>query len=207
VTFEAITAANVVRAAMPPGRADDVFVVVPPLPGGEPTPERAAMTEVTNRETQEAVERADGRRITAVLGAFIPLEDPAALGASRRVAPGVWLGGAPTAPAAAVDPLGPTSPGAIVASSIAALVLLWFVGYGWARTAMDAAGAAALAPAFGLAAVAIAAIVAERLGVPLDRWLGPTAISALAGAGGYLCLLLLGRQRAAGAEPPSQVQQ
>ena len=205
VTFDATTNANVVRAAMPPGRADDVFVVVPPLARGEPTEERRALSDITTRESAAAIARADGRAITAVLGAFVPLEERSALGASEEVAPGVWLGGAPPVPAEAVDALEPSSPPAIVGASIATLALLWIVGYGWARTAMDSTAAVALAPAFGLAALTLAAIVAERLGAPLDGWLGPTAVSIGAGGGGYLCLLRLGAEREAVAAPPAQV--
>jgi hypothetical protein len=208
VTFRATTTANVVRAAMPPGREGDVVVVVPPFAGPQADAERSRLTDVTSREATDAIARADGRAIIAALGVYLPLENPAAAGAPDRAAAGVWLGGAPATPAALpVDPLEPSSPAAIVLASMAVLALLWATGYGWARTAMDATAAAALAPAFGLAALTLAALVLERCGVPLDGWIGPTIVSAVAAGGGYASLLVLGAEREIPADPPAQVQQ
>jgi hypothetical protein len=65
----------------------------------------------------------------------------------------------------------------------------------------------ALAPVFGLAALILAGLVADRVGVPLDGWVGPTAVSTVAGCGGYLLLLLLGAERETVADPPPQVEQ
>ena len=207
VAFAAMTAANVVRAAMPPGRATDVFVVVPPPEGDEPGSERRLLSEVTNREANAAVAGANGHALTAALGAFFPLDGPEAAGAPDRAAPGVWLGGAPAEPAAeAVDPLEPSSSTAIVGASIAVLALLWVAGYGWARAATDTSAAVALAPAFGLAALTLGAIVVERLGVALDGWIGPTVVSAVFGGGGYLCLLVLGPERQVVAAPATEVE-
>ena len=84
---------------------------------------------------------------------------------------------------------------------------MWVVGYGWARTAVDGTAAVALAPVFGLSALILAAVVADRVGVPLDGWVGPTGVSAVAGCGGYLLLFLLGSERATVADPPPQVEQ
>src|ERR687896_710024 len=98
-----------------------------------------------------------------------------------------------------------SSPWTVVAGALAVVALLWIVGYGWARAAMDPTSAAALAPAFGLAAIALAAIVSERLGLPLDGSAGPTAVSAVAGGGGYVCLLLLGRERTTVTDPAPQI--
>jgi hypothetical protein len=208
VTFRATTTANVVRAAMPPGREGDVYVVVPPFVGAEPDAERTQLSEVTNREVADAIARADGPAITAALGVYFPLEDREAAGAPDRAADGVWLGGEPTTPASEpVDPLEPSSPAAIVLATIAVLALLWVAGYGWARTVVDATAAAALAPAFGLAALTLVAIVLERCGVPLDGWIGPTVVSALAGVVGYVCQLVLGAQHQVTADPPAQIEQ
>ncbi len=204
VTFKTTTTANVTRAAMPPGRENDVHVVVPPSGAGEPDPERAALTEVSTREATEAVARADGAAITASLGAFLSTEFQTSAGASRQVAPGVSLSGVPDRPSAEpVDPLEPSSPAAIVLASIAVLALLWVAGFGWARTSVDATAAAALAPAFGLAALTLVAIALERCGIPLDGWIGPTIVSALAGGGGYVCLLVVGAQHQVPADPPA----
>ncbi len=212
VTFRATTTANVIRAAVPPGRAADVFVLIPQfeggVEGGAPSPERARLTDVTARETRAAVARAGGQAIVAELGAYLPADERGSVGPTEEVAPDVWLAGtAPTPAAEAEDPLRPSSPAAIVGASIAVLALLWLVGYGWARTVTDATAAAALAPAFGLAAMIVAAIALERAGVPLDGSVGPTAVSVLAGGGGYVCRLVLGAQREAPAEPPTEVEE
>ena len=74
-------------------------------------------------------------------------------------------------------------------------------------TAVDGTAAMALAPVFGLSALILAAIVADRAGVPLDGWVGPTAVSAVAGCGGYLLLFLLDAERETVADPPSQVEE
>ena len=212
VTFRATTTANVVRAAVPPGRAADVFVLVPPfegdVEGGAPTPERDRLTDVTVGETRTAVARAGGRAIVAELGAYLPPDERGSAGPTEEVAPDVWLAGGPPTPAAeAEDPLRPSSPAAIVATSLAVLAFLWLAGYGWARTVTDATAAAALAPAFGLAALIVAAITLERAGVPLDGSVGPTAVSVLAGGGGYVCRLVLGAHREALAEPATEVEE
>ena len=208
VTFRATTTANVVRAAVPPGRAADVFVLVPPFEGGAPSPERTRLSDVTAGETRTAVARAGGQGIVAELGTYLPPDERGSVGPTEEVAPDVWLAGTPPNPAAeAEDPLRPSSPAAIVATSIAVLAFLWLAGYGWARTVTDATAAAALAPAFGLVALIVAAIALERAGVPLDGSVGPTAVSVLAGGGGYVCRLVLGAQREAHAEPATEVQQ
>jgi hypothetical protein len=107
------------------------------------------------------------------------------------------------APDEAIDPLEPSSPAAIVVASVAALALLWAAGYGWARATVDATAAAAVAPAFGLAALILVAVVADRVGVPLDGWVGPTVVSVVAGGGGYLALVVLGGERPVVADPPA----
>ena len=85
------------------------------------------------------------------------------------------------------------------------LAFLWVIGAGWSGWALgERVAAAAAAPAFGVAAVTIAGLTLERLGVPLDgRW-GPALASALAAGGGYAIGLA---QRKAVAKPPPQVEQ
>ena len=78
------------------------------------------------------------------------------------------------------------SPMTIVGSTLLVAVFLWALGYGWARwTFGDSVTAAAAAPGFGVAALAIVGLLAERLGVPLTGSWGPTLISLVAGGLGY----------------------
>ena len=214
-TFAALQAANVIRASVPPDRIADVHVVVDPFTadGSPPDDERRLLSEVTTREARAAIADAGGRALLARVDAFFPfaltanVERPAD---GPIVVPGVrvtGLGFHPTAAEDPVDPLEPSSPAGIVIASVAALALLWAVGYGWARTAVVGTTAVALAPVFGLAAMILAAVVADRVGVPLDGWVGPTAVSAVAGCGGYLLLFLLGAERLPVTDPPPQVEQ
>jgi hypothetical protein len=214
-TFAALQAANVIRASVPPDRIADVHVVVDPFTadGSPPDDERRLLSEVTTREARAAIADAGGRALLVRVDAFFPfaltenVERPAD---GPVVVPGVritGLGFQATFAADPVDPLEPSSPAGIVIASVAALALMWVVGYGWARAAVDSMAAMALAPVFGLAALILAAVVGDRAGVPLDGWVGPTAVSAVAGCGGYLLLFLLGPERESVTDPPPQVEQ
>ncbi len=86
------------------------------------------------------------------------------------------------------DPLAPHSSWSFVFAGVLTFVLLGAAGFGWAMAAThDAARATALAPAFGLAALILAAIALERIGLPLDGW-GAYAVLLLAGGPGYVML-------------------
>ena len=216
-TFAATQAANLIRAGVPPGRIADVHVVVAAdRVTGPPDEERRLLSEVTSREARTAIAEASGKVLFARLGVFFPFSlihavEP--IGGpldGPTVAPGVQIdarGFEPSPAPEPIDPLEPSSPMGIVGASVAVLAFLWIVGYGWARTALDRTSAVALAPAFGAAALTLVAVVAERGGLPLDGWVGPTLASVLAGGGGYLCRLRLGAQRQAIAAPPAQVDQ
>ncbi len=85
------------------------------------------------------------------------------------------------------DPLEPSSPAQIALGTVLVLAALSIVGFGWARaTRLYITAAATLSPAFGLAAFTLTAVALERAGVPLTGSLGPSIVSALAGAGGYV---------------------
>lgn len=211
-TFAATQAANLIRASVPPDRIADVHIAVATdQTAGSPDEERRLLSEITAREARAAIASANGRVLFARLDVFFPFgltQDVAADGPA--VAPGVRIEarGFDAEPAPEpIDPLEPSSPVGIVASSIAMLALLWVAGYGWARTAMDRTAAVALAPAFGVAALTLVAVVAERAGLPLDGWAGPSVASVLAGGGGYLCRLRLGAQGETVAEPPPEIEQ
>jgi hypothetical protein len=84
---------------------------------------------------------------------------------------------------------GVSSPMAMSLAALATFALLAAIGYGWARWAIDPPGAALLAaPACGVAVLTVAAVAAERLGVPLDASVSALALSALAGGSGYVVL-------------------
>jgi hypothetical protein len=216
-TFAATQAANAIRASVPPDRITDVHIVVAAdQTTGDPDEERRLLAEITAREAATAIADANGRVLFARLDVFFPfrfteeVEPPAEPIDGPTVAPGVRIDaqGFDATPAPEpVDPLEPSSPVGIVGASIAVLALLWVAGYGWARTAMDRTAAVALAPAFGAAALTLVAVAAERAGLPLDGWVGPTVVSALAGGGGYVCRVRLGAQGQAVAAPPSQIDQ
>jgi hypothetical protein len=208
----------VIRASVPPDRIADVHIVVANyIADGTPVDEeRRLLTQVTAREVQRAIANSGGRVLFARVDAFFPFvltEDVEPLHGpvdGPVVVPGVKIASRGFPAAAAdepVDPLEPSSPAGIVIASVAALALLWVVGYGWARTAVDGTAAVALAPVFGLSALILGAVVADRVGAPLNGWVGPTAVSAVAGCGGYLLLFLLGAERETVADPAPQVEQ
>ena len=80
------------------------------------------------------------------------------------------------------------------------LALTGAVGFGWARWAgLDAPASAAVAPAIGVATLAIVGVALEPLGLPLSGSVGPTIVALLAGGAGYVLLVLQGKAPA----PPS----
>ncbi len=187
-----------IRAGLPPDRIRDVVVVVPPA-SGEPGLERRALERLTAADRARA-ERTSGRPAQVfVLAPFDAIDVPgdrafAIAGDGREPAP------VPT------DPLEPASAAAIALSSVLALLLVSVVGFGWARIAApDAVTAAALAPAAGAAALVLAGIAFERLGVAIGSGAGGWAVSAVAGGGGYLVWRVL--ERRPGARPAPQVQE
>jgi hypothetical protein len=209
VSFLATRAANVIRAGLPPDRIRDVLVVVPPPAEGAPTsPEREALTRLAERDAEvaEATHGAGGGAVSFLLAPFDRIDLPSAQQhLQERVATGVFVHPTTTdAPGLPVEPLEPSSPGGIALATFAVLALVTAIGYGWARSATDdALTAAALAPVFGTAALILAGIALERLGVPLTGSAGPTLVSALAGAGGYIAWPVL--QRRTRARSPHEV--
>lgn len=79
--------------------------------------------------------------------------------------------------------------GRMTAAAIGTLLLLFVVGFGWARWALgDLPGAMATAAAFGVATLTISSLLVERAGFG-SLGVGPAgAAAALAGGGGYLLL-------------------
>ncbi len=208
-SFLATRAANVIRAAVPPDRAADVYVYVgnpSNLAEGEPTvrglPEHDALSRLYLSDIPQ------GPNTVFWLSAFNTgiTSDGADLytwggGVSSSVAPGDV--GTRFAPAR--EPLRPSSAGQIVLTAFAILGLCGVVGFGWARwTGLDAVAAAAIAPAFGVATLALLGVAMERFGLPLSGAGGPAIVAILAGAPGYGLSIL---QRPPAAPPAPSVEQ
>jgi len=198
ITFFATEAANAIRAALPPGRIRDVFVVVPEF-AGEAHPTRTALAQLYEADAAAAVRDSGHEPLVIGLRAF----DRASFGEALPIVPGTEraveptvvgdvaiYGTVPEPLTLRLDVLEPSSPLAIAGGSLAMLALLLAVGYGWSRTAFPlVADALALAPAAGLAALCLVAIALERVGVPLDG-AGAMLVSAAAGASGYIVRVL-----------------
>jgi hypothetical protein len=208
-TFLATQAANVIRAGLPPDRIRDASVVVPYPKAGRPaTSERIALARITSRDAEEATRAADAPPLSFLLTPFDRVDRPPP--SMTRVADGVFIEtspgtGVPPALSRPVDPLEPSSPGEIILAVFGVLTLLFVAGSGWAGTfARDAVARLALAPLCGMAALVLASITLERVGMPLTGSVGPTLVSAVGGGGGYLARFLL--ERRAGPNPSNEVQ-
>jgi hypothetical protein len=189
---------NVARAALPPDRAGDVVVFLGSagdlLAGRSTTRLSDEFTFASAISHASVPDDLEGIPVFVVEG-FV--KDPSAF-----VTPGLtrWT---ETLAATVADPrplppgereLAMTDAGAIVAGTVASLVLLLVVGFGWSWWAFrDLPTALATAAAFGVATLTLAAFVVERLGLGLLAT-GPAALSvALAGGAGY-GLALWGRR-------------
>ena len=209
-TFLATQAANVIRAALPPDSIRDAFVVVPyPRAGRPATQERITLARLTSRDAEEATRATGMPPLSFLLTPFDRVDRPPP--SMTRVADGVFIDtastgtGLPPAISRPVDPLEPSSPGEILLAAFAVVALLFVAGSGWTGAfARDAVARMALAPMCGMAALILAGIAMERVGVPLTGSLGPTLVSALGGGGGYLVRFLL--ERRAGPKPSNEVQ-
>lgn len=194
-SFLATRAANVIRAAVPPDRAADVYVYVgiaSNLFANEPT--------IRGREEYDALSRLylsdipEGPATVFLLSSFdsgTVADDPHLFawggGVSSSVAPGDL--GTQLAPAR--DPLRPSSAVQIVLTTFAILGLCGAVGFGWARwTGLDVVAAAAISPAFGVATLALYGVALERLGLPLSGSGGAAVVTLLAAAAGYGLLVV-----------------
>lgn len=188
LTFLATRAANEIRAAMPPGRIRDAFVVVPPpAPGADE--EREALSAMFNADVADAVARSGHDPLVFRLTVFIraPFPEPPD-GFPPPVGPGIRIAGDVPEPAASTPAsLAPTTLGRIVVGTIVVLAVLWLTGLGWVRAALPHdSRSLPMAPAIGLTALILAAIALERLGVPIDHTPGAIATVAMASVPGWL---------------------
>jgi hypothetical protein len=199
VSFLATRAGNVIRAGVPPDRIRDVVVVVPSVGGAPASGERGALERLTARDLSAAEARSGRKAEVIVLTPFDEVDHPTD---ALVVDPSV-----PVKDVVPVDPLEPSSAPGIAWASIAALLLLTVVGYGWARIGLaDTITAAAAAPAIGAAMLILVATALDALGVALGTTLGALAVSALGGGGGYLARFVLERRAGSGSAPQVQEQ-
>ena len=204
VTFNATNVANIARAAVPPDRADDVYVFVgtlDDLADERPTvlgePEYDALSRITLADLpvgERAIFVAPRWNLTPSalvddrLVRWTNADDPEGSPYVRSSVP------APRPLPHAEGELAPSSPIAIALAALAALAVLTVIGAGWSRWAFDDRIAAiATAPAFGAATLTIAALTVERARVPFDGWWGPALASVLAALAGYALRLVQGK--------------
>lgn len=204
--FAAAHDANLLRSAMPVDRIRDVHIYVGSsevVVRDQPTLMGDEIHDTMSRDSLNELRGLDGKPVLLVPergsdAATAPARErrPAAQGTDTTLdmetaAIDLDQAAAPVGD----DPLAPHSPWSFVLAGTLTFVLLGATGFGWAMTTThDAARATALAPAFGLAALILAAIALERLGLPLDGW-GAYAVLLLAGGPGYVMLRV--RKRAA----------
>ena len=203
-TFLSARAANVVRAALPSDRVGDVYVfvgTVTDLFAGRPTARGDAEYDAISELTLAAIP--DGPEpVVIVLPAFYRMPDAASDGRLFEFGGGVLASlDSPFSPVPIESDddrlrFGPSSGGGIVLATIVIAVVLTFLGLGYARSVFaDAVTAVATAPAFGAAAVTLAAVALDRMGLRLESTPVALAASVLAGLGGLAAFLVVQRQR------------
>jgi hypothetical protein len=203
-TFLAARAANVVRAALPSDRVGDVFVfvgTVTDLFAGRPTARGDAEYDALSELTLAAIP--DGPEpVVIVLPAFYRMPDAVSDGRLFGLRGGVLASVddpfSPVPIESDDDPLRfrPSSGVEIALATIVIAALLTFLGLGYARSVFDdAVTAVATAPAFGSAAVTLAAVALDRMGLRLESTPVALAASVLAGLGGLAAFLVMQRQR------------
>ena len=205
--FLATLAGNVLRAGLPPDRAKDTYVYV-----GDATRFFERLPTVRSDLAYDTLSRTSLATIPpGPVAAFVirefdrdpqDLQDPHLVAWSDSVSSTVP---GPVELPAQPNELRSSSPLGISAATLLAALLFWAVGFGWARwTFEDLTTAAASAPGFGVAALALVGVTLERVGLPLTGAWGPTLVSALAGGLGYLLLVL---QRKARMQPVPKVEE
>ena len=198
-SFLVARAANVIRATLPPGRAEDVYIyvgTVRDLLTNQPTLRGDPQYDALSRLYFAAIPW------TRVGAAFV-LSSFDATGAAHHTsyftpwAPGVFATSGLNVPASlstappASDPLVPSSPVGIIFATLAVIAFLVVVGLGWASWAVrDPIDMWLLAPAFGTAVTVLVGVLMERLGLPLSGWIGPTVVSGVSGGSGYILAFL-----------------
>jgi hypothetical protein len=218
ISFLATRVRNVIRAAVPPDRIADVYVIAPPPPTSlSPADERewAALARLYAADAAAASRNAPAP-IVIDIAAFDARDDdrrPECSAASSRdasspvckalhdpgveVTDGVFLSGlSQPVPAASRDTTLDSSMPTVALAGPLVLVLLAVAGLGWTSLVVrDPILALALAPAFGAAAVVIGGVIFDRVGLRLDG-AGPGWLVLLVVTGvGYAALVAERRRR------------
>ena len=210
-TFLGARAANILRAASAPDRAEDVHVVVGSITdffAGRPTvrgdPQYDALARLTFEDATE-----DLHALVLVLEPFYGDSDLGDTEDLVELEPGLWssrnLPEFSVATGLEVLGFGPSSLAGIAVATIGILVVLTVLGLGYARASFeDRAVVLGTAPAFGAASLSLVALLLDRLGLRLQDVPVAVAASALAGLGGLAAFLVAQRQRSSRA--PSEVE-
>jgi hypothetical protein len=212
-TFLGARAANIARAASPPDRADDVYVVVGSATDffeGRPTERGEPQFDALAKLTFEDVP-SEPEPIVFVVAPFYRNADAATDPRLFRVANGVRTSDEELSRAAIAMPpgsrpeWGPSSPAGIAVATVGILVVLSVLGLGYARASFDdRAVVVGTAPAFGAASLSLVALLLDRLGLRLQEVPVSLAASALAGLGGLAVFLVVQRQRSP--RTPSEIE-
>ncbi|MCD6021178.1 MAG: hypothetical protein K0R20_888, partial [Actinomycetia bacterium] len=198
-TFLGSRAANILRAAASPERASDVYVFVGTVsdffddrPTVRGDPEYDALSRLTLANIPDEPEP-----LVLVLGSFYrgSVSSPQLL----ELGPSFWASEPlPEYSATVSGPFDvvPSSGAGISIAALAILAVLSVIGLGYARVASDdLIVAIATSPAFGAAALTLAAVALDRTGLRLDSTPVALAASLLAGLGGLAAFLVVQRQR------------
>lgn len=200
-TFLAARAANVLRGAAPPDRAEDVYVFLGTASdffAGRPTERGDAQFDAISASTLAAIPAGD--RLVAVIDEFYRGDDVEREPTLRQIADDAWVSADAPEVLEPVDagsrPAGRASGPSIALATIGILLALGVVGLGYAWAAVpDRLAAIAIAPAFGAAAVSIAAVGLDALGLRLYHlWVALAAVAA-AGLGGLVLVVAQRRAR------------
>jgi hypothetical protein len=219
ISFLATRARNVIRAAVPPDRIADVYVIAPPPPAGLSSGDEREWSELARLYAAEATTAALGAPPPIVIdvAAFDDRDDRRrplcgsptggsgtaqspvceALNAPMvRVADGVSLSALSSA-ATGAAPLAPrdaaldSSTARIAVAAPLVLAILGAAGLGWSLLlTRDPIRALGLSPAFGTTAILLGGVIADRIGLRLDGAGAGLLVLALVTAAGYLPLVV-----------------
>ncbi|HET6791673.1 MAG TPA: hypothetical protein VFI35_08850 [Actinomycetota bacterium] len=198
-TFLGSRAANILRAAISPERAADVYVFVGTIsdffddrPTVRGDPEYDALSRLTLADIPN-----DPEPLVVVLGPFY--RGNVSSSELLELGPSFWATESlPEFSMTRPGPLDfiPSSGAWISIAALAILVMLSILGLGYAGAAFeDPVVAIATAPAFGAAAVTLAATALDRMGLRLESTPVALAASVLASLGGLAAFLVVQRQR------------
>lgn len=208
ISFLATQLQNVIRAAVPPDRIRDVFMLLPPVPPNAPRDdarEWAAMARLYARDAAAAGDRR-GDIVIHVdrfdRGAVCRSPACGTPGGLAVVADGVSVSArVAEGPPRPIDHGLDSSTLRIALAVPIVLAALALVGLGWSSLFLDDhVSAAALSPAFGGAALVLGGFVADRVGVRLSG-VGPGLLVLLIAAGAGYAALIGQRRRRAKAAP------